>query len=138
MFKLYKKKVINSLKFFPWFFENYLPHIVFLVFTFQVLLLIGALPYFNILRNYYYFAFGILWILANILFKKYITNRKILILGIMMFVIAIPAVLINLESAADSIGFVAFLLLLTYVLRQLFIERRDLQKYSINSRHEAN
>lgn len=40
-----------------------------------------------------------------------------------MFVLAIPATLIELDFLTNILGFVAFLLIATYVIRQVFSER---------------
>lgn len=109
------------------FFRSYLPHIVFLVFAFQLLSFFNTLPYFNIIDKYYYYVFAILWILSNFLFKKYITNRRILISGISMFILAIPVSIIELEFINDILGFAAFVLIFTYVVRQVFVEREYLR-----------
>jgi hypothetical protein len=127
MFKYFKKKTLNLIKTLPVAFKAYLPHIVFLVFTFQLLVFFGTLPYINIIGKYYYYVFGLLWIFSNFLFKQYLTNKKILIFGILMFFLAIPVAILDLNSFADAIGFAAFLLLITYILRQIFIDRSSLK-----------
>ena len=110
------------------FFRTYLAHIVFLVFTLQLLSYMSSLPYFNLISKYYYYVFGLLWIFSNFLFKKYITNDKILIIGIAMFFLAIPPSIIEFEPVADTLGFVAFIFLFTYVIRKVFAERESLQE----------
>ncbi len=110
------------------FFKTYLAHIVFLVFTFQLLSFISSLPYFNLIDKYNYYVLAILWIFSNFLFKKYIINRKILIGSMVVFAIAIPITIVELEFLSDILGFVAFILLLTYVLRQIFTDREILRE----------
>lgn len=112
-------------------FKAYLPHIVFLVFTFQFLSYLNTLPYFNIINKYYYYVAAILWILANLLFKEYITNKRILIVGVSMFIFAIPAVFAELDVASDVLGFVAYIFIFTYVTRQIFVDRRQLDIESV-------
>lgn len=109
------------------FFKAYLAHIVFLVFTLQLLSFTSNLPYFNLVNKYYYYVFALLWIFSNFLFKRYITNRLILIFGIAMFFLAIPPALIELEFLTDIFGFAAFVLLFTYIARQIFVERKNLR-----------
>lgn len=123
-----KKKIIKLLKSLSIFFKEYLAEIVFLVFALQLLIAIGALPYFNIINRYYYYVAGLLWIIANILFKKQLTNRKILIVGILMFFFAIPFVILDFSSVASAFGFAAFLILFTYIVRELFAQRDNLNK----------
>ena len=110
------------------FFKTYLAHIVFLVFTLQLLSFVSNLPYFNLINKYYYYVSGILWVFSNLLFKKYITNRKILIGAMVIFAIAMPIAVVELDFLSDILGFVAFLLLFTYVLRQIFEERQSLRE----------
>lgn len=109
------------------FFKTYLAHIVFLVFSFQLFLIFNSLPYFNLLSRYYYYVFGILWLFSLLLFKKYITNKFILISAITMFILAIPISIVEFELFNDILGFVAFLLILTYILRQIVLERENLK-----------
>lgn len=126
MFKKYKKKTIELLKLIPVFFKRYLSEIVFLVFTLQLLIAMGTLPYFNIIGKYYFYVAGALWILANFLFKIHITNRRILIAGFIMFVLAIIPAIFQLNYISDIFGFGAYLFLITYILKQIFIERDKL------------
>lgn len=123
-----KKKVIKIYSHLPNFFKEYLPHIVFLVFTYQLLSFLNTLPYINIINKYYYYVFALLWVFANFLFKKTITNRRILISGIMMFVIAIIPVILEQDYAGDILGFVAYLFIFSYVIRQLISERTELSQ----------
>lgn len=126
MLSLYTKKIIRFLIHLPKFFKSYLPHIVFLVFTLQLLVAMGSLPYLNIIGKYYFYVAGILWVISVILFKEYITNKRILVLGLIALFVAIPFALIQIENVADIMGFAAFLFLLTFLIRQIFIERKDL------------
>lgn len=128
MFDKIKKKIKELYVRALGFFRTYLAHIVFLVFTFQLLSFFNTLPYFNIINKYYYYVFAILWILSNFLFKKYITNKRILITGVNMFIIAVPMAIIEVDFLSDILGFVAFILILTYVLRQVFSERKVLRE----------
>lgn len=126
MVKINKEKVALISKFLSGFFKSYLPEIVFLVFVFQLLVSLNALPYFNIISKYYYYVTAILWILLNVLFKRHITNKKILIVGIVIFILAIPFVILDLNSVSDALGFLSFLMLITYVLREIFIQKSQL------------
>lgn len=139
MLESFSKKMNSTLRFFTevvknisifcnYFFKQNLPYIVFLVFTYQLLVAIGSLPYFNLITKYYYYVFGFLWILSNFLFKQYITNKRILVIGIIMFILAIPTVVIELEFLSDFLGFAAFIFLFTYVIRQLVSGRADLRE----------
>lgn len=118
-----KKKIISIYAFCTEFFKDYLPHIVFLVFTAQLLVAMGGWPYLNIISKYYFYAFATLWILSNFLFKKHITNRGILITGIVMFILAIPTVILELNFLSDIFGFAAFVFLSTYVVREIVAQR---------------
>lgn len=123
MLESIKKKTINIFRFLQIFFKDYLPHIVFMVFVFQLLIYMGTLPYLNIIGKYYYYVFASLWLLANFLFKKYITNKKIFIAGMIMFLVAIPFTLLEMDAVSDSLGFAAFIFIFTFIIRQIIIER---------------
>lgn len=127
MVKIYREKIKTILKSLSGFFKRYLPEIVFLVFVFQLLISLNALPYFNIINQYYYYVTALLWVILNILFKEYITNKKILQMGIMSFIFAIPFVIFGLTPISEAFGFFAFLLLFTYVVREI-VTSRDLFK----------
>lgn len=118
-----KKKIISIYSFFIKFFKDFLPQIVFLVFISQLLIAMGGWPYLNIISKYYFYAFAIVWILSNFLFKKYITNKGILIMGISMFILAIPVVILELNFLSDVLGFAAFVFLSTYVVREIIYQR---------------
>lgn len=122
-----KEKTIAIIKSISSFFTAHLPEIVFLVFVLQLLLSLNALPYFNIISKYYYYVTAFIWILLNVLFKEHITNKRILILGIITFVIAIPFTILSLDPISETFGFLAFLLLFTYVTREIFIQRNLLK-----------
>lgn len=123
MVKIYKVKIATIFQSLSRFFKKYLPEIVFVVFVFQLLVFLNALPYFNIINQYYYYVTAFIWILLNILFKEYITNKKILVIGIVSFIFAIPFVILDLGPISEAFGFFAFLLLFTYVVREIFTHR---------------
>lgn len=126
MLEHYKKKTVKIFKELSTFFNKYLAKIVFLVFLLQLLLAIGNLPRFNVIDKYYVYVIGIVWIVANILFKIHITNNRILILGLIMFLLAIPPTVLQFGVISDWLGFGAFLLLCTYIIRQIVIERKKI------------
>lgn len=128
MLKAYKKKAITIFKSLSSFFKAHLPEIVFLVFISQLLLSLNALPYFNIINKYYYYVTAVIWVLLNILFKEYITNKKILAIGIMSFIFAVPFVILDLSPISEALGFFAFLLLFTYLVREIFTQKDLLKK----------
>lgn len=119
-----KKLIIVGINFF----KRYLAHIVFLVFLYQLLVAAGEFPYVNIISKYYFYVFGFLWILSNFLFRKYITSARILMLAFLMFFLSIPTVLLELDFLSDVLGFSAYVFLLTYVLRQVIVERAILRQ----------
>lgn len=123
MVKDYKEKAITFFKSLSNFFKTHLPEIVFLVFISQLLVSLNALPYFNIINKYYYYVTAVIWVLLNILFKEYITNKKILVIGIMSFIFAVPFVILDLGPISEALGFFAFLLLFTYVVREIFSQK---------------
>lgn len=124
-----KEKIITIFRSLISFFKAHLPEIVFLVFVLQLLVSLNALPYFNIINKYYYYVTAFIWVLLNILFKEYITNKKILTIGIITFIIAIPFVVLSLDPISEMFGFLAFLLLFTYVIREIFTQKNLLRNY---------
>jgi hypothetical protein len=127
MLGIIQKKIINIYTYSLNFFKAYLPHIVFLVFAFQFLSFLNTLPYINIINKYYYYVVALLWIFANFLFKEYITNRRILISGIIVFIIAIVPVMLEQNDLSDILGFAGFILLFTYVVREIVAQRNVLK-----------
>lgn len=123
MVKIYKDNIAKIFQSLPGFFKKYLSEIVFVVFVFQLLVSLNALPYFNIINKYYYYVTAFIWILLNILFKEYITNKKILVIGIASFVFAVPFVILDLSVVSEAFGFFAYLLLFTYVIREIFAQK---------------
>lgn len=123
MVKIYKEKTIIIFKSLSNFFKAHLPEIVFLVIVIQLLLSLNALPYFNIIDKYYYYVTALIWVLLNILFRQYITNKKILAIGIIAFVTAVPFTILGLDTISETLGFLAFLLLFTYLLREIYTQR---------------
>lgn len=128
MLETIKKKIIKIYNHLPKFFKEHLPHIVFLVFTYQLLSFLNTLPYVNIINKYYYYVFALLWIFANFLFKKSITNKRILISGMMMFILAIIPVILEQDYIGDVLGFVAYLFIFSYVVRQIIVDRTELSR----------
>lgn len=128
MFSQTKKKIKDIYILGLGFFKSHLAHIVFLVFSFQLLSVFNTLPYFNLLGKYYYYVFAILWVFSLLLFKTYITNKFILVTGILTFVLAIPASIVEFELVSDILGFVAYLLIFTYILRQIFFDKQNLKQ----------
>lgn len=122
-----KKKIKYITKSILVFYKNNLPQIVFLVFIAGVLFIAGRLPYINIISHYYFYAFALVWIIAIFLFKLQITMRMVLFGGLGAFVVAIPLVILYLDSLADIVGFVAYLLLLTYIIREIVVQREKLR-----------
>lgn len=121
------KKIIVSLKQSPKFFRNNLAQVVFLIFLAQILFVLGRLPYINIISHYYFYALALLWIVAIFLFKLHITMRMVLIAAIVAFVVAIPFVIIHLDSIADILGFIAYMLLLTYIIREIIVQKKTMR-----------
>ena len=122
-----KKKIIKIYSGLFKFYKEYLAQIVFLVFALQLLSFISTLPYFNLISKYYFYVAALLWIFSNFLFKQYIRSDRILKAALITFILDIPIAMLELEEFSDTLGFAAFLLLLTYVLRQIFVWRKELE-----------
>ncbi len=114
-----KEKVFYLINYCKSFFKRHLAHIVFLVFSFQVLVAAGALPYFNLISQYSYYVFTATWIIAVFLFRKQITSPFIL-RGIIIFILlGIPTALLGFVNAADALGFATFVLIGTGVVKKI-------------------
>lgn len=118
MLEYLKKKIIYLVDFGKRFFREHLPHIVFLVFSFQVLVAAGALPYFNLISQYSYYVFTAVWIIAVFLFRKQITSVFILKGIVSLFLLGIFAALFDLVNTIDAIGFAIFVLIGTGVVKK--------------------
>lgn len=121
-----KKKTIYLINYGKRFFKDHLPHIVFLVFSFQILVAAGALPYFNLISQYSYYVFTATWIIAVLLFRKQITNPFILRGIIFLILIGIATALFGLANLGDAIGFAIFVLLSTYAIKVVNKEKKNL------------
>lgn len=122
-----KKKIVKIYLGLFKFYKEYLAQIVFLVFALQLLSFISTLPYFNLIGKYYFYVAALLWIFSNFLFKQYIRSDRILRAALIIFILDIPIAMLELEEFSDTLGFAAFLLLLTYVSRQIFVWRKELE-----------
>lgn len=118
MLGLLKKKITYIVNFGKRFFKEHLPHIVFLVFSFQILVAAGALPYFNLISQYSYYVFTAVWIIAVFLFRKQITSVFILKGIVYLFLLGIFAALLGLANTIDAIGFAIFVLIGTGVVKK--------------------
>lgn len=118
MLGLFKKKIIYALNFSKRFFKEHLPHIVFLVFSFQILVVAGTLPYLNLISQYSYYVFTTVWIIAVFLFRKQITSIFILKGIIILFLLGIPSALLGLANTVDALGFAIFVLIGTGVVKK--------------------
>lgn len=118
MLGLFKKKIIYIVNFGKRFFKGHLPHIVFLVFSFQILVAAGALPYFNLISQYSYYVFTSVWVIAVFLFRKQITSVFILKGIIILLLLGIPSALLGLANTVDALGFAIFVLIGTGVVKK--------------------
>lgn len=119
MLGYFKKKIVYKVKYCTHFFKGHLAQIVFLVFSFQVLVALGALPYFNLVSQYSYYVFTVTWIIAVFLFRKQITSYLILKSIIALFLISIAISLFGLVNFSDTIGFVIFVFIATGVTKKI-------------------
>ena len=115
----FKEKAFYLINYCKGFFKGHLAHIVFLVFSFQVLVAAGALPYFNLISQYSYYVFTATWIIAVFLFKKQITSSFVLKAIIILILLGIPTALLGFANAADALGFATFVLIGTGVVKKI-------------------
>ncbi len=118
MLGYFKEKIVYFVNYCKRFFKEHLAHIVFLVFSFQVLVAAGALPYLNLISQYSYYVFTTVWIIAVFLFRKQITSVFILkgIIGLLL--LGIPTSLLGFTNPSDALGFAIFVLIGTGVVKK--------------------
>lgn len=114
----FKEKTISLISFSTRFFKEHIAHIVFLVFAFQLLVAVGALPYFNLLSQYSYYVFTTVWIIAVFLFRKQLISSLILKAIIALFLIGVFTALLGLNNFNDALGFAIFVLIATGVIKK--------------------
>ncbi len=119
----FKEKVFYIINLCKRFFREHLAHIVFLVFSFQVLVAAGALPYFNLIGRYSYYVFTAVWIISVLLFRKQITSSFILKGIIILVLLGIPTALLGFANTADALGFATFVLISTGVVKKMIEDR---------------
>lgn len=118
MLEYLKKKIVYFVVFGKHFFKEHLAHVVFLVFSFQVLVAAGALPYLNLISQYSYYIFTTVWIIAVFLFRKQITSLFILKGIIVLLLLGIPSALLGFTNTVDALGFAIFVLIGTGVVKK--------------------
>jgi len=119
MLVYFKEKIFYLIKYCKRFFKEHLAHIVFLVFSFQLLVAAGALPYFNLISQYSYYVFTAVWLISVFLFRKQITSSFILKGIIILVLLGIPTALFGFANAADALGFATFVLIGTGVVKKI-------------------
>lgn len=120
----FKKKIIYVINYSVHFFREHLAHIVFLVFSFQLLVVAGALPYFNLISQYSYYVFTTSWIISVFLFRKQITSLFILKSIIVLILLGIPIALLGFANVADALGFAVFVLIGTGVVKKVIEDQK--------------
>ncbi|MBI4091593.1 MAG: hypothetical protein HY427_00070 [Candidatus Levybacteria bacterium] len=118
MLRYFKEKIVAFVGFNKHFFVRHLPHIVFLVFSFQFLVVAGALPYFNLISQYSYYVFTTVWVIAVFLFRKQITSKFILKMIMILIFLGIPVALLSFAGTADALGYAVFVLISTGVVKK--------------------
>lgn len=132
MLGFFKKKIIPLVNFNKRFFKEHLAHIVFLVFSFQILVAAGALPYLNLISQYSYYVFTAVWIIAVFLFRKQITSIFILKGIIILILLGIPSALLGLANTVDALGFAIFVLIGTGVVKKSIEDWNDIKDFRRN------
>jgi hypothetical protein len=123
-----KKKITSSSDKSIGFFRKNLAEIIFLVFSFEILLAAKSLPYINLIKNYEFYVTALFLFLAMVIFRIIIPYRKVVQIILSLSVIAAILSILGNDSSANVMGFVIFILILLIVVKQIFEERKDLQK----------
>lgn len=128
MFTYIKKKIIEITDRIITFFKDNLAQIIFLVFLLQFLLSAKSIPYINLINNFEFYSIGLLLFLSMIIFRVIIPYQKTIQIVIVLFAVAALVSVIEQVAISDLIGFIAFVLLLLIVGRQILREKEDLSK----------
>lgn len=128
MFTYIKKKIIEITDRIITFFKDNLAQIIFLVFLLQFLLSAKSMPYINLVNNFEFYSIGLLLFLSMIIFRVIIPYHKTIQIVIVLFAVAALVSVIEQVAISDLIGFIAFVLLLLIVGRQILREKEDLKK----------
>lgn len=118
MLRNVQKKIVRFVILNTRFFVKHLAHIVFLVFTLQLLVVAGALPYLNLISQYSYYVFTAIWIFTVIIFPKHLTTEFILKAIIFIILLGIPVALMDFAATADALGYVIFVLIATVIVKK--------------------
>ena len=107
--------------------KDNLSQITFLLVIFLFLYQLRGLPYVNVISNYIIYVFIIVLILAWIMYYKFVKTIWLLYGALASFILAIPAVLLHLESASSMLGFISFILITVGLIQKIYSERRQLR-----------
>lgn len=108
------------------FYQDRLPRIFLVFLSLWILLVIGAMPYVNLIEGYYFIALGLVWLVAFILFRIKIKISWVVKAGLLSTLVAFPFINVGVQGPAEWFGFIAFFLFFTSVIYRLLRERKDL------------
>lgn len=128
MYKNFSKKIIKVLDNITFYVRQNIAQIVIIVGVFVTLEVIQSFPYINIIPNYQFLVIGFTLLLGVVLLRFSVSNKKIILLVLALFCIAIITTIFDIKRISDLIGFIIFVLLTIATFRQIFQDRRKLKE----------
>lgn len=128
MYKNFSKKIIKVLDNITSYVRQNIAQIVIIVGVFVTLEVIQSFPYINIIPNYQFLVIGFTLLLGVVLLRVSVSNKKIILLVLALFCIAIITTIFDIKRISDLIGFIIFVLLTIVTFRQIFQDRRKLKE----------
>ena len=119
-----KKIIIHYFQRLKNIFLSNFPQNVILILILQFFIATNGLPYVNIIDNYYIYVFILILLLTWVFFFKYFTSKRMLVLAITSLLLAYPAVVLGITQISETLGFVAYLLIIMAILQKIVIEKK--------------
>lgn len=128
MYTFIYKKIVKASDHVSIFVRQNLTQIVIIVGLFVMLEAIKSFPYINIIPNYQFLVVGFILFLTVVLLRVSLSNKKIILLVLILFTLASLITIFDVKPISDLIGFVIFVLLTLVVILQIASDRKDLKK----------
>ncbi|MEK7518127.1 MAG: hypothetical protein AAB583_06315 [Patescibacteria group bacterium] len=128
MYTFIHKKIVKIFGEASIFIRENLAQIVIIVGAFVLLEVIQSFPYINIIPNYQFLVIGFTLLLAVVLLRVSISNKKIMLAVLVLLFLGAIITIFDIEKILELVGFVAFVLLVFIIIRQIVNDRESLKK----------
>lgn len=108
------------------FFKKNLAQIVLIFFLIQISVGMSRLPFLNIIPNFLYYELGVVIFIALVIFRVSIPNRRVIHITLYLFAASIVTEIFDIKKVSEIIGFIAFVLILFIVVREIIKNRKTL------------